>query len=111
MNFIILQSSIQRKYSHYNYIIVIVSVLYYINKSLTAGFAVLVVNHFSPTKACTHTQGCQVIVNLNDILNSVSNSTDDAVDDMHDSICGDLVGVDDPGAVHSHYLYTTSVSV
>lgn len=54
---------------------------------------------------CTHTQSCQVIFNLDDILNCVSNSADDTVNDMHNSIGGNLVAVDNPGTVHSHHLH------
>lgn len=58
-----------------------------------------------------YTQGCQVIVNLNDILDCVANSFDNTVNDMHNSIGGNLVTMDNPGAVHSHHLHKTFTSM
>lgn len=53
----------------------------------------------------TYRQGCQVIVNLNVILNSASNTSDDTVNDMDDSIGCYLVTIDNPCTVHSHHLW------
>lgn len=57
--------------------------------------------------SCTHTESCQVVVDLDDILDWVSSSTDNTVNDVNDSIGGHLVAVDNPGAVHSHNLDIT----
>lgn len=59
----------------------------------------------------THTQSCQVIVNLDDILDGVSNSADDTVNNMHNTIGGNLVTMDNPGTIHSHHLYITYQSI
>ncbi len=60
---------------------------------------------------CTHTQSCQVIVNLDDILDCVSKSADNTVNDMNNSIGGNLVAIDNPAAVHSHHLHITYTSM
>lgn len=57
---------------------------------------------------CTHTESCQIIVNLKDIPDGISNSADDTVNDMHNSIGCNLVAIDNSGAVHSHHLHVTS---
>lgn len=57
--------------------------------------------------SCTHTESCQVVVDLDDILDRASNSTDNTVNDMNNSVGGHLVAVDNPGAVHSHHLDIT----
>ena len=53
---------------------------------------------------CTHPQGLQVIINVNDRLHVVSNGGDDAVHHVNDAVSGVLVRFDETCAVHRHNL-------
>lgn len=52
----------------------------------------------------TYAESCQVVIDFNDVLDRVSNSADNAVDNVNNSVCGHLVAVNNPSAVHGHHL-------
>lgn len=55
----------------------------------------------------TYTQFDEFLIALNDIPDAISHCTDDTVNYMYHSICGHLVGMNDPGTVNCHNLQNT----
>lgn len=53
---------------------------------------------------CTYVERRELVVDIQDVLDGVAHGADDPVDDVHHTVCGHLVAVDDPGAVHCHDL-------
>lgn len=54
----------------------------------------------------TYTEGRELILFIQDILNGFAHTADDPINHVHNAVRGHLVGVNDPGTVHGHHLHS-----